>query len=328
MKLLSVVAIFLLTACATRGHDMSRNLLDGNEAALRGDYSTAVLRYESALKAVPDSKTAKRNLGIVLVKVGNYPRARDLLLSIEKSFENDVDLHYHLGEAFRGLTDYGNAVFYYQKALKVDAKDLRVIKAVAWTWHKMRYYEKTLATLTPVLEKSPNDLQIRLIMASTYNKLKQFQKTLSVLDVVEKSGLKIKSKDKVTAESERALILSTLAEAYFGLNNYGKATAIYNEVLKARPFLATALVGGARCDLASNNVAKAQQKLMRAVKSDPDSADAHYLLARTYQNSDANKSTFYFKRFLLLSKYDVDYVNEVNATKNALAELEKRQTNR
>ena len=62
------LSVSLLAACATGAHEMTRNIVEGNDAALRGDFAGSIGHYESALASVPDSAPAKRNLGIVLVK--------------------------------------------------------------------------------------------------------------------------------------------------------------------------------------------------------------------------------------------------------------------
>lgn len=314
---------FFISACATRGHDMTKQLLEGNDAALQGDYATAVSAYENALKKVPNSIITRRNLGIVLVKVGNYKRARHYLESILPRYENDVEVRYFLGEASRGLADYSAALAQYQKALAIQPKDLRVIKAYAWTYNKIGNNERALAIVEPMLGSHSNDLQIRLIAAHSYLKLKKYKDAVSILAVIEKSGFKLQSKDKVSAEAEKILILSALGDAYLGLENCEKASSLYNEVLKTRPLLSAALTGLAKCDMKSNQKERAVAKLERAAKADPESPEAHYLLAKLLENSDAKKSASYYRKFLILARDNNDFSEETESSKNALSNLEK-----
>lgn len=321
---LALVALSLFgTSCASRSHETTRNLLAGNEAALRSDYTTAVSKYEQVLRTNPDSTPAKRNLGIVLVKVGQYERAKKNLLEIFPQYQDDVEVLYFLGECSRGLEDYNAAADYYQKAQRIDGTDLRITKALAWTWYKMHQYEKSLPIAEGLLKRYPGDLQLKLIAGSTYNKLGRFQKTIELLSSIEKNGFKVYSRDLVSAESERALLITTLADAYAGTMDCKHADTLYNEVLRTRPFLATALIGSAKCDLATNQNSKAISKLEKSTRSNPDFAEPYYLLGRLYARSETNKSVFYYRRFLLLTQNSKEFSREIQATRTALSEAEK-----
>lgn len=326
-RVLSLAAALLLTsACATRAHEMTKNLLEGNDSALRGDYSAAVTHYESALSLVPDEPAAKRNLGIVLVKVGNYKRAKKLLSEVAEHYARDVEVQYFLGEANRGAEDFKSAAFHYQRAMRIQPSDLRVVKALAWTWYKLAQYDRALAAAQPLLKANPADLQVRLIVGSTFNKLRRHQDAIAILGVAERPGFKIQSRDKVTAESERALLLTALAEAYAGQDNCRKAASLFGDVLRTRPFLSSALTGSARCDLRANHRERALTKLERATKVDPDTSEAHFLLGRIFENTDRNKAIFYYRRFLLLAHDNPEFQAEARETRNALNTLERRGT--
>jgi len=318
------VALASLAGCATSAHEMTRNIVEGNDAALRGDYAGSIGHYETALESVPDAAPAKRNLGIVLVKVGNYKRARDVLSDVTREYPTDVEVFYFLGEAYRGLREYAGATANYQRALRIEPTDLRAQKALAWTWHKTGQDDRALMLMQPLLRKNPQDLQVRLIVASAYNRKKKFPDAVRTLEVLEKAGFKIQSRDKISGDSERALLMTTLADANYGLENYNKASLLYGEVLKTRPFLATALVGSAKCDIRGSQNPRAISKLERAVKADPDAADAHFLLARLYEKFDPNKSLFYHKRFQLLAKGRAEFDEALVISRNMTGKLERR----
>ena len=323
------LAALLISGCATHAHEMTRQLLEGNEAALRGDYTTAANHYEAALEVVPASSAAKRNLGIVLVKSGSYKKAKEILTEVAPQYLNDVEVFYFLGEACRGLEEFQQAAGNYQKALRIQSDDHRVQKALAWTWHKMGDYDRALLMALPMLKKAPSDLQLRLIVGSTYNRQKKFQETIDLLAPLEKAQFQIQSKDKVSADSERALLKTALADAYSGAQNCERGGPLFNEVLKTRPFLATALTGSARCDLRvpsadGNSNQRALTKLERAVKSDPDAAEAHFLLGKLSEKLDKNRAIFYYRRFLLLAKDDLSFGTKVRAARSSLAGLERK----
>jgi tetratricopeptide (TPR) repeat protein len=98
------------------------------------------------------------------------------------------------------------------------------------------------------------------------------------------------------------LLLTALGNAYLGKRDCARAQGLYTRVLKIRPFLDGALIGSARCHLENKRVTTAVQFLERAVKSNPESAEAHFLLARTIESSERERAVVYFSRYLELTK--------------------------
>jgi tetratricopeptide (TPR) repeat protein len=313
-----------LSACATSGYLHTRSVVSGNQAAHDGNYIDAVAHYEKALAEVPDSPAAKRNLGIVLVKISDYRRAADLLTSIVKNYPEDAEVQYFLGEAHRGLRNFRVAADSYQKGLRIDPTDLRLTKALAWTWFKMGRNDWVINLIEPYLQRSPNDHQIRLILASAYTAKQQFDKAIGLVQFAGANNFSIKNKDKVTAQAEHMLLLTALADGLAGKGDCQKAQPIYTRVLQTRPFLDSALVGSARCNMKAQNIKSAVAQLERAVKSNPNSLEAHFLLARALESSEKNRSLVYFNRYLQLSRdnpvvntADREHAKRVIASANA-----------
>lgn len=326
----AVLAAFagLLVSCATTNlaQVTTRYIIEGNAAALRADYSGAATQYEAALKADPENSTAKRNLGIVLVKVGDYKRAHKTLATVQEDYKTDVEVFYFLGEASRGSGDFRSALAEYAKAAKISPKDLRVQKALAWTHFRLGQLERSFAISQRLHRANPDDLQIKLIFASVLNKQRKFEEVQVLLSSVEKSKFSVQSKDKISAETERTLLMSALAEAYVGSDNCPKAEPLYVEILKSRPFLAPALIGAAKCDVKGKQRARATSRLERAIKADPAVEEAYFLLGQLYEPLDKSKATYFYKRFLLLAKDNPRFVSEARITRSNLVNLEKGGT--
>jgi predicted Zn-dependent protease len=321
------LAIFagLLVSCATTNltQKTTRFIIEGNSAALRADFVGAAAQYEAALKVDPENSTAKRNLGIVLVKVGDYKRAHKNLSAVQEEYKTDVEVFYFLGEASRGSGDFRNALAEYTKASKISPKDLRVQKALAWTQFRLGQLDRAFSISQRLHRGNPDDLQIKLIFASVLNKQRKYDEVQVLLASVEKSKFSVQSKDKVSAETERTLLMNALAEAYVGVNNCSKAEPMYVEILKARPFLAPALIGAAKCDLKGKQRARATSRLERAIKADPATEEAYFLLGQLYEPLDKSKATYFYKRFLLLAKDNPRFVSESRITRSNLVNLEK-----
>jgi len=323
------VLTWVVVSCAsTNVQDTTRALMDGNSAALRGDFSVAATAYETALKISPTNSAAKRNLGIVLVKKGNFKKARQMLTEVQDEYKNDPEVYYFLGEACRGTSDYKAALSYYQKSARINSNDLRVQKAMAWSYFRVGVVEKAFHEAQKLHRANSDDLQVKLILASILNKKKKYEEVQALLARVEKTKFNVQSRDKVSAETEKTLLMNALAESYVGSDNCAKATPLYQEILRARPFLSSALIGTAKCDLKVNQKARAISKLERATKSDPEAEEAYFMLGQLYEPSNKAKATYYYRRFLLLAKDNPFFVSESRITRSNLSNLQKSRSRR
>lgn len=295
-----LLAILTLAGCATNAHQHKRSLINGNRSALEGDVVEAARHYEAALQVIPDSKTAQRNLGIVQVKIGNYERAIKYLTAVYETYKTDPEVQYFLGEAYRGDKNFRKAAEHYQLGLRINPSDMRMTKALAWTWQKMGQNDWSINLLTPYLATLSEDHQIKLILANAHNNRKQFKEAATLLNFVESKSFQPISRDNISAEAERILLLATYGESLVGLGNCDKAQAIFRDVIRFRPFFDKALVGSAQCSISQKDPMRAKRLLERAIKANPYSWQAHYTLAQLLENHDQNKARFYFSRFLKL----------------------------
>jgi len=301
-----VSTLFLLfLGCATKAYDMTRALAQGDEFAAKGDHMSAVYAYEKALKAVPSSQQVRRKLAIASLKTGDCQRAAHILSSLDSGAGHDVERLYFWGESLRCLENYNLAVEKYKSALGLSPQDMRLIKALAWTYLKIKNVSKTLEILGPYEKNPKKDPQIHLIFATAYNEKKQFDKTVQILRPYEHRQFQaIRKNDPPIGEAERILLMHTLAESYRGLRQCGQAEKLYQRILKTRPFFAPSLTGSAECDLQqSRQEHVAIKKLEQAVKADPYSARPYFLLEKIYdKKEDKSKSLFYKEKFLKISE--------------------------
>ena len=325
---LGALAWMFVSCASTNVQDTTRALMDGNSAALRGDFSAAATAYENALKISPKNAAAKRNLGIVFVKTGDFKKARQLLTEIQDEYKDDPEVYYFLGEACRGASDYKSALSYYQKSAKINSNDLRVQKAMTWSYYRIGVVEKAFHEAQKLHRENSDDLQVKLILASILNKKKKYEEVQALLSHVEKTKFNIQSRDKVSADTEKTLLMNALAESYVGSDNCAKASPLYQEILRARPFLSSALIGTAKCDLKVNQKERAISKLERATKSDPEAEEAYFMLGQLYESSNRTKATYYYRRFLLLAKDNPFFVSESRITRSNLSNLQRPKSSR
>ncbi|WP_186645485.1 tetratricopeptide repeat protein [Fluviispira vulneris] len=314
-----IILIFISSCSSTKISSESLNyIISGNKYAEKGDFQSSANQYRLALKEEPNSTTAKRNLGLVSVKIGKYKEAIELLKDVSSYYTKDAELFYFLGEANRALGNDNDAIKAYQQSLNISPAELRVQKSLSWVYLKLGEYDQAEKLIKRNFEKNPLDLQLLLISTSIDIKKERYTKAIKAMQEFEKSDFRIVSKDQTTAETEKILLLNVLGNAYAGVNNCEKAQKIYEIVLKYRPFLASTLTDSAKCDIKANNTLLAKNKLEKAHASEPNYPEALYLLGKIYTNNDPKKAAFYYKRFVEISS---EYKNLEAENKQAQASL-------
>lgn len=315
--------VTLLSACATTAHQGTRYVAEANGAAERGDFARAVSLYQKAAAQEPTSLEIKRNLGMVQVRIGKYAEAEANLVAA-LPIAKDADTYFFLAEAQRGLAKYSESAAHYQKALGLKPNDLRIEKALAWVWLKSGSINQSFRIASQLHRLHPQDRQIKLILAKNYNHMKRYDETVRLLSSLNPAESGSSPRPTLGANADDALLLTALADAHIGKRDCAQATAMYNQVLRLRPFLPEALTGTARCDLVQGQFKRAIGRLEKAIRADPYAPEPHYFLGRAYEKSNNLKARYYYERFLRLARDNDSLIREVAATRKAIGSLERQ----
>lgn len=319
--LLFIILYIFFASCSSTPSDeeiMLSYILEGNKSAELGKFELAKKEYNLALKVNPNSMTAKRNLGIVLVKLGTFKEALDALKVVLPTYQKDAEVYYFLGEAYRGLSLYADALNAYTLGQNISPKDERIIKSTAWVYLKQNKPLIAKNLIQDYYKQDHDDVQLMLIMSGIYVKMKEYNRSIKILKNFEDSNYKLKSTNKTLAETEKILLLDVLGDAYFGLGNCDKSQKIVSIILTTRPFLASALIKSAKCDIKLNHYQEAQAKLEKAQASDPNNIDVLFWLGQVYSSSDPKKSAFYYQRFLDRTENDPTHEAEILRAQSAI----------
>ena len=303
----SVLAtLAIITACQTPSGKEALNV--GNEYAKQGLLREAIDQYRRSLAIEPGQAAAKRNLGIMLVKTGDYPNAIKNLEAAAEQLPADFDTNYYLGEACRAEGRFGDAIYRYQQSLRARSNDPRALKALAWSFYKIRYYSEALTNSQKLLAADPKDTQASVIAARVLIKLRRFDEALAVVQGASKSC------DKESLPFLKSVEGDILLET----GNTGKANESYAVALREAPLTASALYGMGRILNQKGQKDKSADFLERAIRVRPEMAEAHFLLAEVLESSNAAQSRKHFEIFSKLAATDPDLLNELEQTKRKL----------
>jgi tetratricopeptide (TPR) repeat protein len=229
-------------------------------------------------------------------------------------FEENFDANFYLGEAYRAQDKYAEAIYRYQKALKIQEDEPRALKSIAWSYYKIRFYSEALTTAQKILKISPTDEQAPIIMARTLLKLKKTNEALSTLK---------KAMGKAGKESQ-PYYLSVIAEALAAQGKTNDALESWRKALKIQPLLAGALLGSGQALFALNRKEDAIDYLERAVRLKPKMYEGHYWMARSLEDSNPSRALRYYNHFRRNGSNDPEFVELVQDAKKRTASIQTR----
>ena len=315
MHLFLLIALVGMTTTGCVTTSEKNYIAIGNQYAKDGLLREAAESYKKALAKNYKKSTANRNLGLVLVKMGEYKAAIRHLEKAMATYENDFDANFYLGEAYRANDKYSEAIFRYNKALKIEDNNPKALKPLAWSYFKIRYYSEALITARKLNKVAPQDDQSGIILSRTLLKMKRSREAYTVL----------KAAKKDIDRGSRPYYNSVEGDILFDLKKIKGAMTAYKSALKDQPLLAGALLGIGRCMMEINKPEIAITYMERAVRIRPRLTEAHYLLGKAYENKDKQKSLRYYHHFAKQASADPEFLAILNDVKIRIGQLQKSQ---
>ncbi len=307
--LAAFLTVFLTWSCVTT--EKVNHVATGNQYAKDGLLREASESYKKALVSNGNNQTANRNLGMVLVKIGDYKSAIKYLEKSLSKYENDFDANFYLGEAYRAIDNYAEAIFRYKRALQIKPDTARAQKPLAWSYFKIRYYSEALAISKSLLKSTPDDDQVAIIVARTLLKLKRPKESLAVLK---------NAKPKIN-RGAKPFFASLEGDIYAELKNPDQAIKSYKAALKDQPLLAGALLGLGKVMAEQGNNKQAISYMERAVRIRPRLTEGHYLLGKAYETIDPQKSMRYYQIFRKQASADPEFIAMLSEVKAKMLTL-------
>lgn len=285
----------------------------GNQYATDGLYREAVEQYKRALRIDRGDLESHRMLGIVYVKIGRYRLAIRHLEFIIDDIYTDFEANYYLAEAYRTQDRYGDAIFRYKVALSSDNNNQLALKALAWSYYKIRYYRAALSTINKLEKTNSNDVQVAIIMARVLNKMGYHKKALN----------RARQQLLNATKFQLPYLKSVIGDIYLSSGDLAKAEESFREALKDQPLLAGALLGLAKILLQQGNrVDIAISYLQRAIRIKPGLVEVLYYLGKAMEKTNPASAKEYFQKFTHRASGDPEYshlifeAKKLSGTKN------------
>ena len=310
-----IFSAILFFGCTTTKNEIADqpHLHQGNQYARDGLYREAIDEYQKALQNPLKVNAARRNMGMVYVKMGEFAKAEVELKKAIDFYQNNFECNFYLGEALRAQDKFADAIYHYQKADRIRRNDVKNLKSLAWAYFKIRYYSEALAVIRRVVKVRPKDEQGNIILSRTLLKLNKPGKALAVIRRAQKNADK-----QLTAYFQ-----SVEGDILFEMGNAKRAEVAYKAALKVKPLLAGALLGLGRCQLQDGKTQDAIKNMERAARIKPEMAQTQYFLAKAYEGIDKKKSVAHYKKFGRLAAADPEFLTKVTEVKQRISMLSK-----
>jgi tetratricopeptide (TPR) repeat protein len=291
---------------------VDKDLETANQYSQDRLYREAIATYLKVLKKDPGNLLAHRNLGMVYVQAGNYKKASYHLEHSLSAYEDDYEANFYLGESYRAREKYSDAIFRYKKALQTKPDDPRTLKALTWSYYKIRLYAEALRLTRQMQKTSAGDQEITIMTARILLKLNRPERALALMQ----------NANAVAKKSDLPYLKSVEGDILQEMKQCNKAVEVYHYALKEQPLLAGALFGLGQCMLTMNqDREKALTYIERAVRIKPRFPEALYSLAKSYEKTDKKKSLRYYRLFAKQASVDPEYLVEMKMVHDKIKSL-------
>ena len=144
----AALLLFLMTALG-QTPKLQKMFEDALSAQNRGDFKQAIQGYREVLKVKPDVLPAWMNLGVLLVKTGQYAEALECYRSALALAPQNRDIRFYIALAYFKKGDTPNASRQFEELLKEDPGDLRAAILLGATDVQAGNNARALAVLAP-----------------------------------------------------------------------------------------------------------------------------------------------------------------------------------
>lgn len=318
--LLTILVMTLLISCVSNTPKLSlnRDYENGNQYAKDGLYKEAVRAYERALQDPAARPYVMRNLGMVLVKMKEFTKARSLLEESIRNNSNDFESHFYLAEVYRSQNQLAKAIYHYQSADKIRPNNTRNLRAISWTFYKSRFYSEAYSTAKKLYLKDKKDFQSNVILSRILIKLKKYKTAKAIL----KKALAHQNK------GAKPFLYSVLGDVYVKTGAFDKASKAYRLALKDNPLMASALYGYGKYLAEKGDKKGAVSFWEKSIRAKPNLTEAYFSLAKAYEGINSQKSSYFYKKFRSTSALDIDYIDRFNESKDRISFLKSKNASK
>lgn len=304
----------------------------GNCYSTIGDFETARLHLERAVRINPNLAESRTNLGNIYLKLG-YPEAAVSEYSAAlKLLSGDQKIHNNIANAYTQAGDYNLAISHYKTAIRIKPDFEDAYKNMAIAYVKKGSLKNAVDALTNALKIDKTDTEtycnlgdIYMQMGSSDKAISSYRNCLWIDPMQAYPNTKLgycylkKGYAQQAADFFRTAVSldPALTSAYFGLalacgqmGQPHQEIEAYEQLLAIDPHAVAAMQNLANAYAGIKQYDAAVELYTRAISLDPANIELHFNLALLYSNmSDHDKAIMHFNDVIELDPTNGDAHN-------------------
>lgn len=155
----------------------------GTALANRGDYQAAIRCYTQYLDLSPADASARRNIGMAWLELGNIPKAKEFILQAIKADPSDAWAFSLIGNiCAKHEQRYDLADFYYEKGLSISPDDSFLLNNYAALQANIGNHDKATELFQRAISAAPEQPNQYIGLASLLQSLGEHREAMNVLD--------------------------------------------------------------------------------------------------------------------------------------------------
>ena len=127
----------------------------------KGDIQKAHMELAKAYERKPVDMNYALGYARVLLTLKNFPRVREILIPFAETKKESFELFFCLGSASQEMSEFKEAISYYQKALKLKGTITLILNAIGECYLQLGEIELALVAFEKSLETDPSQENIR-----------------------------------------------------------------------------------------------------------------------------------------------------------------------
>jgi tetratricopeptide (TPR) repeat protein len=245
------------------------NLFLGMAYLRSNRYDAAIQPLKQAIAQNPQELKAYTNLSVAYLELGREEDAAAILQKAQVRFPHDTEVLYSLGRTYMKLMEKS-----YKEMVQYDSDSYRYHQVLGESYQLRRDYPHATEEYKLALEKAPdpNLPGLHYSLGSCY-----WMET--------KWSLAIEQfKQELAISPENYLATWKLGDTYLFERDYDNARVYLTKALQQKPGLGQANRDMGKLLLQTGHPDDALVYLKKVVKSDPEEASVHYLMAQSYRS--------------------------------------------
>ena len=210
-----------LIGCAT---DRSVSYtLSAKSSTERGQHDEAIKQARQSIESNPHYAPGWYWLGVAQFRQGRYDDAITAfkkVVELKPIGEQWISSHSFLGWSYYWKKNYGEALDYFNRALKINPQYHESLRGRGWTYYRKRIYEQAIQDFTRAIGILNNDQDSLLGRSWAYLEEKEFERALADNNKV------------LELDSKNALALRSRGWCYYRMKSYDQAVEDFNRALE------------------------------------------------------------------------------------------------